>query len=111
MVTQNFSHITRTLERERFKSYLHNVRDLLKYTDFKNENILPGTLLTQDLKLCHNDYYFLKLDLEKIVTAEIDLDEIYNCVQVKDIVQLLITKHRNVSSQSLHDRTCSVRIK
>ncbi|HTJ51887.1 MAG TPA: hypothetical protein VL443_20645 [Cyclobacteriaceae bacterium] len=95
MVTQkSFSSLTKTFEEERFRNYLNHVRNLLRWVSIKNVKILPSTSLYEDLKLHHNDYYFLKLDIEEMTRAEIDLDEIYECVQVMDVVRLLIAKVR-----------------
>ena len=72
-----------------FDQHLKNVQDLLKRGGFAVEKLDPEVSLVNDLKLHPNDFYFLKLDLEKMTNSTVDIDLVYGCRSIGDLVGLL----------------------
>lgn len=76
-------------DRKMFNQHLKNVQDLLKRGGFAVEKLAPEVSLENDLKLHPNDYYFLKMDLEKMTNSPVDIDQLYSCRSIRDLVELL----------------------
>lgn len=77
-------------------NYFKKVVCLLKREGFKADKFLLSTSLNTDLKFHQNDFYFLKLDIEEMTLSEVDLDEIYACTYVTDVVNLLMAKDKTL---------------
>jgi hypothetical protein len=72
-----------------FKTHLTEVQYLLKRGGFTFTKLHRSTSLAEDLKFHHIDYYFLKLDIEELTKKEIDIDRIFSCTIINDVIELI----------------------